>query len=69
MIVASSLKLGKADSLTNLVKRAEDLAGFVRQAVQQGASLDELERGAFRQVLEMGQAAVDMFLQARALSQ
>ena len=65
MIVASSSKLGKADTLAKLVKRAEDLAGFVRQAVQQGASLDELERGAFRQVLEMGQAAVDMFLQAQ----
>ena len=41
MIVASSLQVGKADSL---VKLAEDLTGFVRQAVKEGASLDQLER-------------------------
>ena len=62
MIVASSLELGKADSL---VKLAEDLADFVRQAVQQGASLDDLERGAFRRVLDMGHAAVELFLEAQ----
>jgi hypothetical protein len=62
MIVASSLKLGKADSLVEL---AEDLAGFVRQAVQEGASLDQLERGALQRVLEIGHAAVDMFLEAQ----
>src|SRR5271166_1925824 len=62
VIVASSLNLGKADSL---VKLAEDLVGFVRQAVQEGASLDHLERGALRRVLDMGHAAVDMFLEAQ----
>ena len=62
MIVARSLDLGKADSLVQL---AEDLAGFVRQAVQEGASLDDLERGAFGRVLRMGHAAVDMFLEAQ----
>ena len=62
MIVASSLDLGKADSLVQL---AEDLAGFVRQSVQEGASLDHLERGALRLVLEMGHAAVDLFLEAQ----
>src|SRR6202158_1875079 len=62
MIVASSLKVGKADSL---VKLAEDLAGFVRQAVHDGASLDHLERGALQRVLEIGHAAVDMFLEAQ----
>ena len=62
MIVASSLEVGKADSL---VKLAEDLAGFVRQAVQEGASLDHLERGALQRVLDIGHAAVDMFLEAQ----
>src|SRR5271165_1220143 len=62
MIVASSLRLGKADSL---VKLAEDLAGFVREAVQNGASLDFLERGALRFALEIGHNAVEMFLEAQ----
>ena len=46
-------------------KLAEDLADFVRQAVREGASLDRLERGALQRVLEMGRAAVDMFLEAQ----
>jgi len=62
MMVASSLEVGKADSL---VKLAEDLAGFVQQAVREGASLDHLERGALQRVLDIGHAAVDMFLEAQ----
>jgi hypothetical protein len=62
MIVASSLNRGKSDSL---VKLAEDLAGFVRQAVQERASLDYVERGALRRVLEMGHTAVELFLHAQ----
>jgi hypothetical protein len=62
MIVASSLNLGKVESLVEL---AEDLAGFVRQAVQEGASLDHAERGALQRVLKIGHAAVDMFLEAQ----
>jgi hypothetical protein len=62
MIVASSFDLDKADSL---VKLAEDLAGFVRQAVEEGVSLDALERGTWRRVLRMGYAAVELFLQAQ----
>jgi hypothetical protein len=62
MSVASSLDLGKADTL---VKLAEDLASVVRQAVREGASLDDLERGAFRYALEIGHAAVGMFLAAQ----
>jgi hypothetical protein len=62
MIVASSPKVGKADSLVTL---AEDLAGFVRQAVHEGASLDHLERGVLQRVLDIGHAAVDMFLEAQ----
>jgi hypothetical protein len=59
MIVASSLDLGKADAL---VKLAENLTGFVRQAVHEGASLDHLERGVLQRVLEIGHAAVNLFL-------
>jgi hypothetical protein len=62
MIVASSVNPSKADSLVHL---AEDLSGFVRQAVQQGASLDDLERGAFERVLRIGHAAVDLFLEGQ----
>lgn len=62
MIVARSLDVGKADSLVEL---AEDLAGFVRQAVTNGATLDDLERGALPRVLAIGHAAVDMFLEAQ----
>src|SRR3984893_16638057 len=62
MIVASCLEVGKADSL---VKLAEDLAGFVQQAVHEGASLDCLERGALQRVLDIGHAAVVMFLEAQ----
>src|SRR5262252_1210631 len=62
MIVAPSWNLGKADSLVQL---AEDLAGFVRRAVAEGASLDDLERGTFGRLLQMGRAAVDLFLQAQ----
>jgi hypothetical protein len=62
MMVASSRPVGKADSL---VKMAEDLTGFVRRAVKEGASLDHLERGALQRILKMGRAAVDMFLEAQ----
>lgn len=59
MILASSLKLGKTDALANL---ADDLAVFVHQAIQKGSEFDEVERGVFARVLEMGRAAVDLFL-------
>jgi hypothetical protein len=62
MIVASSSELGKSVSL---VQMAEDLAGFVRQAVQEGARLDDLERDTLGRVLAMGHAAVDLFLEAQ----
>ena len=47
MILASSLNLDKTDALVNL---ADDLAVFVRQAAQEGADLDTVERGAFARV-------------------
>jgi hypothetical protein len=62
MIVASSSELGKSVSL---VQMAEDLAGFVRRAVQEGSSLDDVERGTLARVLAIGHAAVDLFLQAQ----
>jgi len=62
MILATSLNLGKADALVNL---ADDLAVFVRQAVQEGSDLDTVERGAFSRVLEIGRAAIDLFLDAQ----
>ena len=62
MILASTFDLGKSDALANL---ADDLAVFVRQAVQEGSSLDDLERGVFERLLDMGKAAVDLFLKAQ----
>jgi hypothetical protein len=62
MMVASSSAVDKSNVLVNL---AEDLAGFVRQSVRDGASLDEVERGTFRRLLNMGRASVDLFLQAQ----
>jgi len=62
MMVASSVDLGKSDVLTML---ADNLSGYVRQAVREARSLDDVERGVFAQVLHMGQAAVELFLQAQ----
>jgi hypothetical protein len=62
MILASSLILGKSDAL---VKLADDLSVFVREAVQDGSSLDAVERGVFARVLDMGSVAVDLFLKAQ----
>ena len=62
MILASSFVLDKSDALAKL---ADDLSVFVRQAVQDGASLDEVERGAFARVLNLGHTAVDLFVNAQ----
>jgi hypothetical protein len=62
MILTSSFDLGKSDALANL---ADDLTVFVRQAAQEGSSLDDLERGVFERLLDMGKAAVDLFLNAQ----
>jgi hypothetical protein len=59
MILASSVDLGKTDSLVHL---AGDLTAFVRQAVDDGSELDAVERGLFARLLAMGRAAVDLFL-------
>jgi hypothetical protein len=62
MILASSLDLGKTDSIVHL---AENLSAFVQQSVQKGAELDSLERGVWARVVALGRAAVDLFLQAQ----
>jgi hypothetical protein len=62
MMIAPSLDRGKTDVLMNL---AGDLVAFVRKAVQEGASLDDLERGAFAFVLDIGKSAVELFLKAQ----
>jgi hypothetical protein len=62
MIVASSVEVDKCETLVQL---AEDLTAFVRQAVEEGVSLDGLERGVFKRVLGMGKSAVDFFLHAQ----
>ena len=62
MILASSLPLGKTETIVGL---AGDLTAFVHQAVQNGADLDTVERGALARVLEIGRAAVDLFVQAQ----
>lgn len=62
MILASSLDLGKSDTLRKL---ADDLAVFVHEAVQKGSSFDDLERGAFGRLLKMGRVAADLFLDAQ----
>jgi len=62
MILATSFDIGKSDVLVNYT---DDLAGFVRQAVKKGSSLDDVERGVLDRLLKMGQAAVDLFLKAQ----
>jgi hypothetical protein len=62
MILASSFNLSKTETIVHL---ADDLTAFVQRAVQNGAELDSLERGVWARVLELGCAAVDLFLQAQ----
>src|SRR5271170_1955375 len=62
MILTTSSSLGKSDILVTL---ANDLAAFVRRGVQESSSLDEVERGVLGRVLDMGAAAVDLFLGAQ----
>jgi hypothetical protein len=60
MSVAFSGKVGKSDIL---VKLADKLTGKVEQAVRDGVSLYELERSVLQELLNMGRAAVDLFLE------
>jgi hypothetical protein len=62
MILATSSTVDKADVLVTL---AQDLAIFVQQGVREAASFDKIERGVFDKVLDMGFAAVQLFLDAQ----
>ena len=62
MILASSLNVGKAETLVNL---AGDLAAFVQQAVREGADLDSVERGILQRLIAMGCAAINLFLRGQ----
>lgn len=60
MIIASSSKLGKGEVL---VKLAHRLAEKIDQAVRKGTSLYDLERDVLKDVLGIGHASVDLFLE------
>lgn len=60
MIIASS---GKVDKGEVLVKLANRLAERIDQAVREGTPLYDLERSVLKDVLGIGHAAVDLFLE------
>lgn len=68
MMVASSHGSGKVESVESLSKLAGDLESFVRRSAGDGSSLDDLERGVLSHILNIGFAAVEMFLQAQGTS-
>ena len=66
MIVASSGNVGKGEILVTLANRLTDRIG---QAVRQGTSLYDFERSVLQEILGIGHAAVNLFLenQGRAI--
>jgi hypothetical protein len=62
MILSTSPGVGKSDILLDLAK---DLTAFLRRGVRDGLSFDEVERGIFGKVLDMGFAAANLFLEAQ----
>jgi hypothetical protein len=48
-----------------LVKQAQDLVAFVRRGAKEGVSFDDVERGVFHRLLDMGRLAIDLFLDAQ----
>jgi hypothetical protein len=62
MILASSVSLGKSDSLVEL---AQNLKDFALQAAKDGSSHYTVERGVLDHVLKIGAAAMNLFLQAQ----
>lgn len=60
MIVASSSSLGKGEALVNL---ANKLIDRIDQGVQKGTSLYDFERSVLQDVLQIGHAAVNLFLE------
>lgn len=62
IMLASLAALGKSDTFVHL---ADDLEAFARQAVREGSSLYDVERGVLKRVLEIGHSAIEMFVQAQ----
>jgi hypothetical protein len=62
MIVASSVDRGNTGILVELAK---DLGGFVKRAVREGSSLDDVERGSLGFALKIGEAAINLFLKGQ----
>jgi hypothetical protein len=60
MIVASSGNVGKGEILVNLASRLTDR---IDQGVREGTSLYEFERNVLKDILEIGHAAVSLFLE------
>lgn len=60
MIVASSGNVGKGEILVTLANRLTDRIG---QAVRQGTSLYDFERSVLQEILGIGHAAVNLFLE------
>src|SRR5271156_3438603 len=60
MIVASSSNVGKGEILVNLANKLTDR---IDQAVREGTSLYDFERSVLKEVLGIGHAAVNLFLE------
>jgi hypothetical protein len=60
MIVASSSNVGKGETLVNLANKLTDR---IDQAVREGTSLYDFERSVLKEVLGIGHAAVNLFLE------
>jgi hypothetical protein len=60
MIVASSSNIGKGEILVNLANKLTDR---IDQAVREGTSLYDFERNVLKEVLGIGHAAVNLFLE------
>lgn len=60
MIVTSSGKVGKSEILVTLANKLSDR---IDQAVREGTSLYDLERSVLKDVLGIGRAAIDLFLE------
>ena len=60
MIVASSGKVGKSEILVTLANR---LTERIDEAVREGTSLYDFERSALKEILGIGHAAVNLFLE------
>src|SRR5277367_4671973 len=62
MMIASADNVGKSETVAELT---ENLMEFIRCSVKNGSNLDEVERGAFKRVLGIGHAALELFLKAQ----